>query len=412
MTTRSRLPHLPSHAHNRARSHARAHATVGAVLLALACTKSRPSATDSAVARADSTVAAAMADSAPKSTLALPIVAEPARDADLVLRVTTTGQVRTDAAVKLRADVAGTIAQLLVRPGAHVTRAQALLRLDAYPFDLAVREAQATADEAEQRFLESYVPESLVTGHGPTPAQRKALINKSGLSGATLRLERARWDQSHATITSPMDGMIDAVDVAVGEHISGGQQLLTVVDTRNLRIEAQVLEHDLPLVRVGGEALITSAGAPGRTIRGRIDAVLPLVDSLSRAGRAIVRVVGDGTLRPGMYADVQLEATRLTKRRLVPSRAVIERDGRPLVFVVKDGRAQWTYITPGRSNGSETEVLPDSVTGQIPVNAGDAVIVEGHLTLTHDAPVSVLEPADAPRTESRTAKPASTRRKP
>ena len=147
MTTRSRLPHLPSHAHNRARSHARAHATVGAVLLALACTKSRPSATDSAVARADSTVAAAMADSAPKSTLALPIVAEPARDADLVLRVTTTGQVRTDAAVKLRADVAGTIAQLLVRPGAHVTRAQALLRLDAYPFDLAVREAQATADD-------------------------------------------------------------------------------------------------------------------------------------------------------------------------------------------------------------------------------------------------------------------------
>ena len=213
-----------------------------------------------------------------------------------------------------------------------------------------------------------------------------------------------------------MDGMIDAVDISVGEHVSGGQQLLTVVDTRNLRIEAQVLEHDLPLVRVGGDASITSAGAPGRTIRGRIDAVLPLVDSMSRAGRAIVRVTGDGTLRPGMYADVQLEATRLPSRRLVPARAVIERDGRPLVFVVKDGRAQWTYITPGRSNGTETEVLPDSATGQIPVNPGDQIIVEGHLTLTHDAPVRVL---DAPSRDTRnptatntTGAPAKARRKP
>jgi len=87
---------------------------------------------------------------------------------------------------------------------------------------------------------------------------------------------------------------------------------------------------------------------------------------------------------------VRLEAQRLANRRLVPTRAIIERDGRPLVFVIKDGRAQWTYILPGRSNGRQTEVLPDTTTGIIPVNAGDQVIVEGHLTLTHDAPVRVV----------------------
>ena len=95
--------------------------------------------------------------------------------------------------------------------------------------------------------------------------------------------------------------------------------------------------------------------------------MLPLVDSTTRAGRALVVVPsGNGTLRPGMYADVRLEATRLPGRILVPSRAVIERDGRPLVFVVKDGRAQWVYIMPGRTNGVETEVLPDSLLGPDP----------------------------------------------
>jgi HlyD family secretion protein len=91
-----------------------------------------------------------------------------------------------------------------------------------------------------------------------------------------------------------------------------------------------------------------------------------------------------------MYADLRLEATRLPNRIIVPARAVIERDGRPLVFVVKGGRAQWVYILPGRSNGAETEVLPDSSSGQIPVAVGDTVLTEGHLTLTHDAPVRVL----------------------
>jgi HlyD family secretion protein len=179
------------------------------------------------------------------------------------------------------------------------------------------------------------------------------------------------------------------VSVAKGERVSGGQEVTKVVNLADLRIEASVLEHDLPLIKVGGQALVTTAADRARQAIGRVVAVLPLVDSTTRAGRAYVRVPGNLALRPGMYADVRLEANRLTGRRLVPARAVIERDGRPLVFVVKDGRAQWTYITPGRSNGTDTEVLPDSATGQIPVAPGDQVIVEGHLTLTHDAPVRI-----------------------
>jgi HlyD family secretion protein len=91
---------------------------------------------------------------------------------------------------------------------------------------------------------------------------------------------------------------------------------------------------------------------------------------------------------------VRLEAQRLANRRLVPNRAIIERDGRPLVFVVRDGKAQWTYILRGRTNGVHTEVLPDTsgqYVGTIPVHAGDMVIVDGHLTLIHDAPVRIVE---------------------
>ena len=189
---------------------------------------------------------------------------------------------------------------------------------------------------------------------------------------------------------TPFDGTVDRLAAVLGDRVTAGQDVGTLVDLTNLRVEAAVLEHDLPLIRIGGEAVITSAAIPGQSLIGKVQAILPMVDSMTRAGRAYVRVQGGGALRPGMYADVRLEAQRLTNRRLVPARAIIERDGRPLVFVVREGRAQWTYVTPGRTNGRETEILPDSVSGQIPVNSGDHVIIEGHLTLTHDAPVRVV----------------------
>ena len=206
-----------------------------------------------------------------------------------------------------------------------------------------------------------------------------------------MRLDQAKLAREKATTFAPFDGMVDKVSIAAGERVTPGQDITTIVDVDHLRIEASVLEHDLPLIRIGGDALVSSAAARDKTVHGRVVAVLPLVDSTTRAGRAYIRAPGNGVLRPGMYADIRIEATRLTNRRVVPARAVIERDGRPLVFVVKNARAQWTYVRPGRSNGIETEILADTTTGQIPVKPGDKVITEGHLTLTHDAPVRVIE---------------------
>ena len=357
----------------------------GSLALA-ACTKGDANAADSTAG--DSSVAE---EGAPKSTLSLPVAVSEARNGDLILSVSTTGQVRSDAESQLRTEVAGTVLSVHIRPGSRVTKGQLLVRLDPRPFDLAVQEAEAAVAEAEVRFADAVVPDSIVTGKGPTAEQRRIALTRSGLGTAQVRLEKAKLDRERSIVTAPFAGMVDRLDVSPGERVQAGEAITTVVSLAELRIEANVLEHDIPLIREGGVAVVTSAAAPNQIVRGRVSAVLPMVDSSTRAGRVYVRVVGGLALRPGMYADVQLEAQRLTNRRLVPSEAVIERDGRPLVFVVKDGRAQWVYINPGRSNGVETEVLPDSASGVIPVEPGDQVIVSGHLTLTHDAPVRVIQ---------------------
>lgn len=358
-----------------------------AVLGVAACAKGAASTADSA--QRDSSAAAE--GGATPSSLSLPVAVSEARDGDLILTVTTTGQVRSDAEAQLKSEITGTVQSVLVRPGSRVAQGELLVRLDPRPLDLAIQEAEAAVAEAEVRFADYVVPDSIVTGKPPTPEQRRIALTRSGLGTAKVRLEKAKLDRERANIIAPFPGMVDRLDVAAGERVQTGESITTVVSLAQLRIEANVLEHDIPLIREGGVAIVSSAAAPNAAVRGLVTAVLPMVDSTTRAGRVYVRVTGAPGLRPGMYADVRLEAQRLTKRRIVPAAAVIERDGRPLVFVVKDGRAQWVYINPGRTNGMETEVLPDSASGVIPVAPGDQVIVSGHLTLTHDAPVRVIQ---------------------
>ena len=337
-----------------------------------------------------SSVAQATAAASAESRVSLPVVAEEAREGDLVLTVNTMGQVRSDAEARLRAEVTGTIQTVHVRPGDRVKRGDPIVTFDPRPLDLAVRTAEVSLAEAMLRAQDNYVPDSIVSGKAPSAERRRNAELRQGVDGARIRLDQAKLEKEKGVVIAPFNGVIDRVNIAGGERISSGADLATIVDVDRLRVEAAVLEHDLPLVKVGGQAQVSSSAAPDRVATGSIVAVLPLVDSTTRSGRAYVRLSGNGVLRPGMYADLRLEATRLTKRIIVPEKAVIERDGRPLIFIIRNGRALWTYVQPGRTNSREREILPDSATGQIPVKPGDLVITEGHLTLTHDAPVRVV----------------------
>ena len=362
------------------------------LLFALAVAAGCKGASGDDAAAADST--AADTTQAAGAPLALPVVGQEVRKGDLVLSVVTTGQIRSEAMSLLKSETQGTIIAVLVRPGDRVRKGQPLIQVDPRPLDLAVQDAAAKLEEARLKLLDNTMPDSIVTGRAVTGERLRNAEIRSGIEGARVALEQRKYERERATITAPFNGVMDDIKVAVGERLTTGQEIGRVVDLEHLRIEAAVLEHDLPLIRVGGQARVTAAAAPDRAVIGTIAAILPIVDSTTRAGRAIIRAGGGGVLRPGMYADVQLEAARLPNRIIVPASAVIQRDGRPLVFVVKEGRAQWVYIFPGRSNGTETEVLPDSASGQIPLQPGDVVLIEGHLTLTHDAPVRVTAKAE------------------
>src|SRR5690606_2558583 len=193
----------------------------------------------SAETAADSTAGSA-------STLTLPVVGETVRERDLVRTVPTTAQLRSDAAATLRSETVGRVEEVRIVPGERVEKGEAMVKLDSRPFDLAVAEAQASVDQAEVQYNDNIVPDSIVSGQPPSEERRRNALARSGLAGARVRLEQAKLDRDRAVITAPFAGVIDRVNVAAGERLSAGAEVTTVVNIRDLRIEAAVLEHDLP----------------------------------------------------------------------------------------------------------------------------------------------------------------------
>ena len=291
------------------------------------------------------------------TTLSLPVVAQEVRQGDLILSVTTTGQVRSEAIAIIKSETVGPIVAVLVRPGDRVRKGQPLVRVDPKPLDLAVQEAAARLEEARLKLLDYTVPDSIVSGKAVTGERLRSAEIRAGLEAARVNLEKAKLEREKATITAPFAGVMDEVKVALGERLTGGQEIGKLVDLDHLRIEAAVLEHDLPLIRVGGQAVVTEAAAPDRPVSGRVAAILPLVDTLTRAGRAIVRLSSGGVLRPGMYATVRIYVEGRTALT-VPSSAVVDTGDRTLVFVdMGGGRLVPQDVETGRRSEELTEIV-------------------------------------------------------
>ena len=206
-----------------------------------------------------------------------------------------------------------------------------------------------------------------------------------GLTQAEIEVAIARLEIDKRKVRVPFDGIVTGIEVSIGESVSPGQGLFTLVDIREIRVEARVLESEIGRIKAGRNADLKFAAYPGRVFRGKVRALSPVVDAETKTcGAHIALLNPSGEIKPGMHAEVEVAADVFRDRLLVPQEAVLFRGGRKLVFVVEDGLAKWRYIEPGLEDERFVEVLEG-------VREGDEIITDGHLTLAHDSEVKVVE---------------------
>lgn len=330
--------------------------------------------------------------------VAIPVRVDSLRRGTLVLEVSATGQFSAARKVALAAPVAGRVVSLPYREGDGVPAGASVFRLDPGEASLAVRQAEAELDEARARFHEMTLFDDRIEDDAIRRERSGAARARSGLARAEVALERARHELARTTTVAPFPGLVADVRVHPGEFVGAGEEVLTLVDLHPIRVEVQVPESELRWLAVGGRARVRLPALPAEEFAGPISAINPVVDPGFRTGRVIVTVANpEGTIRPGMYARVVLAGRSFPDRVLAPREALVERDGRTLVFLFQplldapgEGLAWWLYVTPGIGTAREVELV---ATDETPLpQPGSAVIVDGNYSLVHQARVRVAEP--------------------
>ncbi|MEW6505736.1 MAG: efflux RND transporter periplasmic adaptor subunit [Chloroflexota bacterium] len=245
----------------------------------------------------------------------------------------------------------------------NLQRAQANLNyLESLPDPLEVEKADANLAVAEANLKEAEREWERLKD-GPDPDDIKAAEARIAAIEATLAQVR---------LQAPFGGTITAVNIKPGDQVNPGTQAFRIDDLSRLLVDVQVPEIDINRIQVGQPARLTFDAIPGKEYSGKVVEV-------GQVGTAVAGVVNftvtieledaDEAVRPGMTAAVNIVVDQIENALIVPNRAVRLRDGKRVVYLLKDGAATPVPITIGAISDAYSEVIDGEL------QEGDAVIL-------------------------------------
>ena len=296
--------------------------------------------------------------------------------------VNAVGALIAEDSVVLRPEIDGRIEKLLFREGQPVKKGAVLVTLDSAEQRARVAAAQADVKLAESRYRRS---EELVA---------RNFISKQALDEARANLDilRARLRQEQVAldktvIRAPFSAVAGLRQVSPGAYVGKGDDLVRLDALGTLKLEVPVPETYLPLVRIGQPITLTIDALAGQSFSGKVHAIDPVVDPVSRNMRVRARIANPaGTLKPGMFARATADLGGKTRAILLPEQVIVPRADGSYVFLAVDGKAELRKVVPGKRDPGRVEIVSG-------VAAGDTVILDGQIKLRPGVPVVTLEQA-------------------
>ncbi|WP_138994887.1 efflux RND transporter periplasmic adaptor subunit [Larkinella sp. C7] len=202
----------------------------------------------------------------------------------------------------------------------------------------------------------------------------QAKNNKEGLE---KRLATLNVQLSQSSVTSPISGIVDQVNVKTGETAMPGMGIVRVVNLSQLKVVAKVADSYAGSVRKG-DAVVVRFPDINKELTTRISFVSTTVDPLSRTFSIEAPLPSDNSLKPNMLAQVKINDISKTKTIVIDQNLVQNTENGQLVYVaVSEGNKKVAKARPvktGLSYGGQVEII----TG---LNSGDQLITQGYQEL-------------------------------
>ncbi len=305
--------------------------------------------------------------------------------------VVAVGSLRSNQGVMLRPEVSGRVVKLGFADGQRVKRGQLLVQLDDTLQQAQLKQAEAQASIARTNLQRSRE----LLGEGFV-SQSAVDQNGAALEVAESQVALARAQLARLKVLAPFDGTAGIRAVDVGDYLKDGADIVNLEDLSSLKVQFALPERVVGRLRVGQAVDVAVDALPGRSFKGRVQAIDSQVDANGRALQVVAQVENAGALlKPGMFARPRVVFAVREGAVVVPEEALVPVGGKQLIFRLADGAdgkkvaqridAQLGLRLPGR-----VEVLQG-------LKAGDTVVTAGHARLLrgNEVPVRVVDLARA-----------------
>ncbi len=276
------------------------------------------------------------------------------------------------------------IAHIYVKNGDHVAAGQRLADLDTYTLQNRVAQAESSLNQANLELKDvligqGYNPDNM--NNVPAEVLKLAQV-KSGHDRIKQELELAKYELQHATLTAPIGGVVANLFTKVHNKPTS-EPFCRIINNSSMEVEFTILENELALVKRGDEVDIVPYAMPEISARGTISEINPVVNENGMVN-VKARVSGSTGLFDGMNVRISVKRD-VPNQWVVPKTAVVQRSGRQVLFTLKDGMAQWKYVTTGLENLTEYTVTSRDL------EEGELVITTGNVNLAHETKVKVVK---------------------
>ncbi len=342
-----------------------------------------------------------------KSRLITVGVVSPLRQ-DLDIRLAYTADISPNQVVNIFSRVDGYIAKLHVDKGDFVKATQLLVEIDHTDYRHAVNQAHANLSAAKAKVAQQ---DAAVRNTKLTLDRMQALIKdqfvsqqdldnaqvnfdaamaaqeslKAQVKQMDVALAQAETNLAYSYIRAPFAGYIAERNLDTGAYVTGAtaststmsRGIMSLHDIHTVRILIEVVEKEIPLVKIGQRAELRAEAYPDHVFEGTVTRI---VQALNRATRTMTVEVDlpnrDLRLKGGMFARVEVMVGTHPQALQIPIDAVSRLEDTQYVYVVREGKARKVDIEIGARRNNRVEILNG-------LNGDEQVVVSGK-DLVHD----------------------------
>ncbi|MCA9395646.1 MAG: efflux RND transporter periplasmic adaptor subunit [Candidatus Omnitrophica bacterium] len=277
------------------------------------------------------------------------------------------GTMAANESVQIRSEIDGVIESINFEEGQPVTGSQVLFQIDQRKLNARLAQAQAElkmADASKKRY-EQLEKSKAVSGQEVDQAVATYEIN-----AATVDLYREELED--ATVRAPFDGFMGARMVSLGQFVTKGSALTSIVDLDPMKTEFNVPERYLGMVEKGQSVTMKVAAYPDESFTGKVYFISPQIDELTRT--ALVKALipnPEGKLKSGMFATLNLIVSIREETVVIPETAILLEGDKTSVYTVNaDNQVEIRFVKTGVRLAGKVEITEG-------VQAGETVVIEG-----------------------------------